>query len=140
MKKAISNSQFMIQKLRQAASLSKRIDGQLSIHGISFTEYLIMYHLDGSALKTMRRIELAERVGISASGVTRLIAPMEKLHIVEKEANPRDARQSLVKLSEAGQQLFKDASASFEDCTAQMMSQLSDKEIDKLMSLSAKIG
>lgn len=134
------SAKFMIHNMLLASKIAKRIDGQLSIHGISVTEYLIMFHLNGSALKTMRRIELAERVGISASGITRLIAPMEKLHIVEKEANPRDARQSLVKLSETGQQLYQDASASFEDCAGELMSQLNSSEIEQLLSLSAKIN
>lgn len=50
----------------------------------------------------MRRIDLADSVGLSPSAVTRLLAPMEKPGLVEKEANPRDARVSLVKLSTAG--------------------------------------
>ncbi|OUS33838.1 hypothetical protein A9R01_09165 ['Osedax' symbiont bacterium Rs2_46_30_T18] len=133
------SAEFIIHNMLLASKISKRIDGQLSYHGISFTEYLIMYHLNGSVLKTMRRIELAERVGISASGVTRLIAPMEKIKIVEKEANPRDARQSLVKLSEAGQQLFKDASVSFEHCTEELMGDLTENQIEKLLSLTTKI-
>lgn len=133
------STEYVLHNMLLASKISKRIDGQLSIHGISLTEYLIMYHLNGSVLKTMRRIELAERVGISASGVTRLIAPMEKMHIVEKEANPRDARQSLVKLSAAGQQLFKDSSTSFEDCAQHLMGNLKPNEIEQLLTLSAKI-
>lgn len=133
------SAQFIIHNMLLTSKISKRVDGQLSIHGISLTEYLIMYHLNGSALHTMRRIELAERVGISASGVTRLIAPMEKLHIVEKEINPRDARQSLVKLSKVGQQLFADSSASFEDCTQELLGNLTEVEIETLLKLSAKI-
>jgi DNA-binding MarR family transcriptional regulator len=87
----------------------------------------------------MRRIELAERVGISASGITGLIAPMEKMHIVEKEANPRDARQSLVKLSATGQELYKDTSVSFEHCTQALMGNLTAIEIEKLLRLTTKI-
>jgi DNA-binding MarR family transcriptional regulator len=128
-----------MQNLLVTSKISKRIEGQLSIHGVSLTEYLIMSHLNSSVLKTMRRIELAEHVGISASGVTRLIAPMEKLHIVEKEANPRDARQSLVKLSETGQQLFNDCRASFEDSAGQLMGNLTAQEVEKLMKLQIKM-
>ena len=139
MNKKTLSTECVMYNLLQTSKISKRIEGQLSIHGVSLTEYLIMYHLNGSVLKTMRRIELAERVGISASGVTRLIAPMEKLHIVEKEANPRDARQSLVKLSETGQQLFNDCCVSFEDCSEQLMGNLTVVEVEKLMKLTSKI-
>lgn len=130
---------FIIQNSILASKLAKRVDGQLNMHGISFTEFMIMYYLDASVLKTMRRIEIAESVGISASGVTRLIAPMEKVGIVEKESNPRDARQSLVKLSKAGQRIFKEASASFEECAQNMLQPLSDKQLEKLLELSGKL-
>lgn len=130
---------FVIQNSMLASKLAKRVDGQLNMHGISFTEYMIMHYLDASVLKTMRRIEIAESVGISASGVTRLIAPMEKVGIVEKESNPRDARQSLVKLSKAGQRIFKEASASFEECAENILKPLSDKQLEKLIELSGKL-
>ncbi len=139
MNKKLLSAECVMHNVLQTSKISKRLEGQLSIHGVSLTEYLIMYHLDSSVLKTMRRIELAEKVGISASGVTRLIAPMEKMHLVEKEANPRDARQSLVKLSETGQKLFNDCSVSFHDCAAQLMGSLTESEIDKLMKLQKKI-
>ena len=126
---------FVIQQSHLASMLNKKVDNQLSIHGISFTEYTIMYHLYNSPLKTMRRIELAEQVGISASGVTRLVAPMEKIKILEKEINPRDARQSLVKLSKVGQQLYKDATISFEHCCENLVSQLTQSQLKKLIGL-----
>ena len=133
------SSMFIIQNALLASKVSKRVDSHLSVHGISFTEYLIRHHLDGSPLKTMSRIELAEYVGISASGVTRLLAPMEKIKIVEKESNPRDARQSVVKLSKAGQRLFKEAGVSFKHCASSLLGDLSDNQLDKLVELSGKV-
>ena len=132
-------SQFVIENAILSSKLSKKIDGQLSIHGISFTEYMIMHNLNTSILKTMRRIEIAESVGISASGVTRLIAPMEKNGIVEKESNPRDARQSLVKLSKTGERLFNEASVSFEHCSKNVLQSLSSNQLEKLIELSGRL-
>ncbi|PCJ32179.1 MAG: MarR family transcriptional regulator [Moraxellaceae bacterium] len=139
MSKELLSSVYVIQNALLVSKLSKRLDNQLSVHGISFTEFMIMRHLDGSPLKTMRRIELAEHVGISASGVTRLIAPMEKNKIVEKMANPRDARQSLVKLSKTGQQLYQDAKISFEHCADNIVSDLSKNQLEKLIELTGRI-
>ena len=133
------SSSFVIENALLASKLAKKVDNQLGIHGISFTEYLIMHHLCGSSLKTMRRIELAEHVGISASGITRLIAPMEKIGLVEKEANPRDARQSLVKLSTAGQRLYGEASVSFEHCASSLTGNLRENQLVKLVELSARL-
>lgn len=133
------SSTFVLQNAFLASKLAKRVDSQLSIHGISFTEYLIMHHLSNSPLKTMRRIELAEHVGITASGITRLIAPMEKIGIVEKEANPRDARQSLVKLSKTGQRLYGETNVSFEHCANGLTESLSENQLKKMVELSARL-
>lgn len=119
--------------------LTKKVDSQLSYHGLSFTEYMIMHHLNQATQKTMRRIELAESVGISASGVTRLLAPMEKTGLIEKEANKRDARVSLVKLGNTGQQLYKEASVSFDHCAESLVSPLTAAQLAKLSELSAKL-
>ena len=130
---------IIIQQSILASKLNKKVDNQLAIHGISFTEYMIMHHLNASPLKTMRRIELAEHVGISASGVTRLVAPMEKIKILEKEVNPRDARQSLVKLSKTGQQLYDDASISFEYCCEELVCNLTKNQLETLSGLFEKM-
>lgn len=95
--------------------LQKKIDVRLSAHGISFTEFLVLHHLRGASGNGMRRIDLAETVGLSASGVTRLLIPMEKIKLVKREANPRDARVSLVKLSRTGEQVYADARRTFEE-------------------------
>ena len=58
--------------------LLKRVDQYLSVHGISFSEFLVLYHLSQAPNMTMRRIDLAECIGLTASGVTRLLNPMEK--------------------------------------------------------------
>jgi len=72
-----------------------------------------MYHLCQSPNGTLRRIELSELVGLSASGVTRLLAPMEKIKLVKKESNRRDARVSLVKLTDTDMEILADAMTTF---------------------------
>ena len=66
------------------SKILKRLEGQLSVHGISFTEFQVMARLDSAPDRTMRRIELAESIGLSASGVTRLLVPMEKRKLVQR--------------------------------------------------------
>lgn len=132
--------QFLLDQAALTQRLLRKVDSQLSVHGISFTEYLIMYHLANAPQSTLRRIELAEAVGISASGVTRLLAPMEKLHLVAKQSNPRDARVSLVKLSKTGSRLFAESSTSLEHLSGQLCSAVSVPELRTLLALSARIA
>ncbi len=133
------SSQFVIKNALLASKLAKRVGNHLSMHGISLSEYLVMHHLEHSPNKAVARIELAEHIGMSASGVTRLIAPMEKNHIIEKVANPRDARQSLVKLSEVGQRLYADARISFEQISAEQTSALSLNQQEKILEFYTKL-
>jgi DNA-binding MarR family transcriptional regulator len=98
-----------------------------------------MHYLDSSPHKAVPRIELAEHMGMSASGVTRLVAPMEKSKIIEKVANPRDARQSLVKLSKTGQRLYSEASVSFEHITNELVGTLSRSELEKIVKSYLKV-
>jgi len=116
--------------------LLKKTDLRLSAHGINFTELMVMYHLNTAPNKTMRRIDLAESVGLSASGVTRLLLPMEKIKLVQKEANPRDARVSLVKLSKTGEQVFKDALVSFKESSNSLLQTLDSKQLSKFLELT----
>ena len=95
--------------------LLKSNDRRLSTHGISFSEYMVLYELSKAPNHSMRRVDLAQSVGLSASGITRIINPMEKIKLVEKESNPRDARVSLVKLSDIGIQVQQEALASLQE-------------------------
>ena len=121
------------------SKILKRIESQFSMHGISFTEFQVMARLDSAPDQTMRRIELAESVGLSASGVTRLLAPMEKRKLVQRQANKRDARVSLVQLSDMGEQLFKDALTTYEHTTATFMQALDGEQLKQMNELTEKL-
>ncbi len=121
------------------SSVLKRIESQLSIHGISFTEFLVMHRLSAAPSKTLRRIDLAESVGLSASGVTRVLKPMEKIHLVEKESNPRDARVSLVKLSRPGEVVYQDAFTSVEQSAESLAKALTKKQLSSVLELMAAL-
>ena len=115
------------------------MDSQLSVHGISFSEYMILYYLDSAPTKTMRRMDLAESVGMSASGVTRMLAPMEKIKLVEKEVNPRDARVSLVKLSEVGKSIYDDASVTFKHAAKALTHALTSEQLKKMLGFTSQL-
>jgi DNA-binding MarR family transcriptional regulator len=79
---------------------SRRFNGGLD--GIGFNEFVILVHLEQVPGKKMRRIDLAEKMGLTASGVTRILAPMEKIGLIKREVAPRDARVSFVAITPSG--------------------------------------
>lgn len=128
MKETVQATQLMLEFFSLNSRILKRIEQQLSVHGISLAELLVMHQLHEAPNEAMRRIDLAESVGLSASGVTRLLKPMEKMLWVEKESNPRDARVSLVKLSPTGQSLYKDAFVSFTQSAESLLGSLTNQQ------------
>jgi DNA-binding MarR family transcriptional regulator len=60
---------------------------------------------------------------------------MEKIKLVEKELNPRDARVSLVKLSETGASLFQDTAESFGNAASNLVRNLDTQKILQLQQL-----
>jgi len=95
--------------LAKAQALTSRRFDRLSIHGIGFNDFMILYLLRQAAGERMRRIDLAEKIGLTASGVTRMLLPMEKMGLIKREASDRDARVSYVALTPTGNRLFEEA-------------------------------
>tara|TARA_A100001391_G_scaffold151462_3_gene109116 strand:+ start:30606 stop:31028 length:423 start_codon:yes stop_codon:yes gene_type:complete len=116
-----------INLIRLHSKIQKRIGAALSVHGIGLSDYLVLNQLYGATNQKMRRSDLAEQVGLSPSGVTRLLNPMEKVGLVAKEENPRDARVSLVALTEAGKKIFEEARSSFELASVSLFEPLGNK-------------
>jgi DNA-binding MarR family transcriptional regulator len=100
-------------RLGQAqATLTKRFDRALSTsHGVSYGDYLILAHLWRAPYGRLRRVDLAEAVGLTASGVTRALAPLERRGLVLREPNPRDARVAYASLTDVGRDLLADVEA-----------------------------
>lgn len=119
---------------------SQDIQGPRSRHGIGFCEYQVLRHLYKPSGQKLRRIDLADKVGLSASGVARLLNPMEKIGLVAKEHAPRDARVSLVALTEAGEQVFKESDASVATAAEGVFSALDGHEKNTLAGIVKRLG
>jgi len=121
------------------AVISRRFD-RLNIHGIGFNDFMILYLLHQSADEKMRRVDLADKIGITASGITRVLLPLEKRGLVTREANERDARVSYVVLTLAGKQLFEDAEKTANLLANEIITVEKTKDINILNNLLTKLG
>lgn len=101
------------------ARLEERFSNGLgSLHGLALKEVLLLMHLERAPRTRLSRIDLAKRLYVSPSTVTRMAAPLEKLGVVNREADPRDARLAYVVLTKAGQELVANARATLEGMAA----------------------
>jgi DNA-binding MarR family transcriptional regulator len=96
--------------------LEKRLDHSLgAIRGISLAEYRLLRALGDAPNAQASRVDLAQAVGLTPSGVTRALRPMEKLGIVSTLKSKRDARLAIAALTPAGRGLLSDASGVVDD-------------------------
>ncbi|MFC0047082.1 MarR family winged helix-turn-helix transcriptional regulator [Rheinheimera tilapiae] len=127
--------QLVIELGNLQARIQKKVGSALSVHGLGLSDYFVLNQLYVAPTQTMRRHDLAELVGLSPSGITRLLLPLEKIGLVEKETNPRDARVSLVILSAAGKQLYEDARLSFAEASSQLFKSLNAEQQNNLLAM-----
>jgi DNA-binding MarR family transcriptional regulator len=107
MKTINSSLKFFFNLAKTQAIAERRFSGRLG--GLGFNEFVILQSLSEAKEEKMRRIDLAEKVGLTASGVTRLLLPMEKVGLVKKEVNKNDARSSLVSIASGGKRKLDEA-------------------------------
>ncbi|MEY4060602.1 MAG: hypothetical protein RIQ31_264 [Actinomycetota bacterium] len=116
-------------KLRSFVNqVESRLDSGL-VYGVSFNEFVIMRALITADAEGMRRSDLAATVGLSVSGLTRALQPLEKLGYVERRDALADARERRVALSNT-------ATALYSDIEANVLSRLADRtdEITKIIA------
>lgn len=115
--------------------LERRLDKSLgAIRGISLAEYRLLRALGDAPASQASRVDLADAVGLTPSGVTRALRPMEKLSIVSTVKSKRDARLAIAALTPAGRVLLDDASGVVDD-TMKVLLKRSPEMAGKIVEL-----
>jgi len=81
-------------------------------HGLTVTEFEALLLLAKAPDGHLRRVDLAEGLALTASGVTRLLDGLEAAGLVAKATCERDARVTYAVLTDAGLERLRQASAS----------------------------
>ena len=100
-------SHLVFTLLAAASKIERRFDRVLSgIRGVSFTEYFLLKRLSEQHNHSATRVDLAAAVHLTPSAVTRALKPLEKTGYVISEKSERDARQTIARLTSAGEELL----------------------------------
>ena len=87
--------------------LRERLDEDLRVaHGLSLGDYDVLVNLAEAEGHALRMSELAARLLISRSGLTRRLDGLVKQGVVARKACPADGRGSLAELTPAGLELL----------------------------------
>jgi len=129
---------FCLRLARAYAVLTRRLDnGLASVHGLSFGDFMVLYHLQRAPGSRLRRVDLADRLGLTASGVTRTLLPLEKLGLVARQPDPRDARVGYAGITQAGEALLANALVTVNLLAEEATQRMSGDQVE---SFSAMLG
>jgi DNA-binding MarR family transcriptional regulator len=96
--------------LRAHAAITRELSAQLQReHGLTLNDYEVLLHLSHADGAMMRRVDLADRILLTASGITRLLEGLERAEFVRKETCVSDARVSYAKLTDEGALKLREA-------------------------------
>lgn len=139
----MSSSTFhaVVNLLRADAFLEERFAGSLaSVHGLALNEVLLMLYVQHEKGARLSRVDLAKRLHVSASTVTRMARPLEKMGLIDRESDARDARLTYVVLTESGKALLEQAQNTLETMSADFFrDRWSEKDIQLLNMLLGRI-
>ncbi|MEU9759178.1 MarR family transcriptional regulator [Streptomyces sp. NPDC047985] len=128
---------------RAQTVLVKRFDASLGgLHGVSMADFTMLLRLGQAPGGRMRRVDLAEALGLTASGVTRGLAPLERIGLVTRETNARDGRVAYAALTGTGRVRLTEMLATAEQVAAEIFAAppWSKEDIGRLSALLAHLG
>ena len=97
-------------------------------HGLGLNDLSLLLELNSDPHGRLRRLDLAERLGITPSGVARQLAPLERRGLVGRESHPDDARLAIVVLTEAGARIVADVVPTAEEAATRVLAKLWNDE------------
>ena len=126
---------------RARGEVVRDIDRAVNGHGLGFSDLVLLRALAAAPDGRMRRSELAHALGVTPSAVARQLAPLERMGVVDRESNPRDARLALVVLTDAGARVVGEASATAEERARTTIAHIwNEHELEQLVELLARVS
>ena len=127
--------------LRGHAALTRALNAQLvSDHGLTINDYEVLLRLSRAPGQQMKRVELAQSVLLTPSGITRLLDGLEAEGWVEKAHCETDARVTYAALTDFGRQkLHEAASSHLADIDRLFTTHFDDTELESLASLLGRL-
>jgi DNA-binding MarR family transcriptional regulator len=127
--------------VRAYTRATRELNAQLTAdHGLTISDYEVLLRLSRAPEQRMRRVDLAEQVLLTASGITRLLDGLEKQGYVARGGCETDRRVVYAVLTDEGLEKLREASKThivqIEDFFS---SRYEDAELADLNGLLARI-
>jgi DNA-binding MarR family transcriptional regulator len=130
-----------VRLLRAHQAITRHLSADLlRSHGLTLNDYEVLLHLSFEEGRKLRRVDLAERVLLTASGITRLLDGLERSGYVTKSNCASDARVTYAVLTDAGLEKLRGAAgAHIGGVNALLGESLAPDQVTQLAELLALI-
>ncbi|WP_334163357.1 MarR family transcriptional regulator [Phenylobacterium sp.] len=115
-----------------------RLDERLKVLGMSQARWSTLYWLSQSP-EGVSQTALAERTGVEAATLVRVIDALEAQGLVERRPRPGDRRVKVVHLKDAAHPVLAEIDAVGEALRQEVMEGVSREEVDQALSLLRRI-
>jgi MarR family transcriptional regulator, 2-MHQ and catechol-resistance regulon repressor len=124
------------------ATLTRELSAALvASHGLTINDYGCLLLLSRAGEEGMRRIDLANQLQLSPSGITRLLDRLEDQGLVGKGECKSDARVSYAILTDEGHSKLREAAPGhIEDIERRLSAVLSEDEMKTLVDLLGRLS
>jgi DNA-binding MarR family transcriptional regulator len=128
--------------MRAGLAVTRAMDRDAEATGrLLFSEHHILATLNEGAPEGIRPTDLAERTGLTKSGLTRAIDRLETQHLIERHACPSDARGQLIVMTAQGRRVLKrSAPEHFRSIARNFADHLTDREVDVLTTAMERVA
>jgi DNA-binding MarR family transcriptional regulator len=139
--KTLPSTELFSKLLGAHATLTRELSATLvESHGLTINDYGCLLLLSRADENGMRRIDLANELQLSPSGITRLLDRLEDQGLVGKGECKSDARVSYAVLTDAGLDKLREAAPGhIEDIDSRLTAVLSEEEIRTLNGLLGRL-
>jgi len=128
--------------LRAHSVLTRQLEAELlAEHDLPLASYDVLVQLAEAPGRRLRMTDLAERVLLSRSGLTRLVDRLEREGMVERVACPSDARGTFTVLAPAGLARLRAAAPThLRGVSEHVLDRLEAAELEVLAAVLAKLA
>jgi DNA-binding MarR family transcriptional regulator len=124
----------------QAVTTRELSAALLTEHGLSINDFEALLVLSSAPDQRLKRVDLARRLLLTPSGITRLLEGLESVGLVERAACESDLRVTYAQLTDAGREKLADASCGHTASIRTLFEEhLSVREIEQLADVLAKL-
>ena len=127
--------------IQTTTGLLATLDNELqAAHGLSLGDYEVLVHLADAPDRSLRMSDLAGRLHLSPSGMTRRIDGLARAGLVERRQCPTDRRGSNAVITDAGIQALRNAAPTHvRGVREHFVSRLTEQQLANLASALSSV-